>query len=99
MRQFMMTVTALAVFGAMVATAQAEILQGAPAQNGNQCFKYSPGNDKDGRFGTWGACPETAGVRASSRPLPARTAGAPHLLPPRGPDRQLDGRDGAIDPH
>jgi hypothetical protein len=94
MRQSMMTVMALAAFGAMVATAQAEILQGAPKQNGDQCFKYSPGNDKDGRFGTWGACPQTAGVRTSSRPLPARTAGPPHLLPPRGPDRELDGRDG-----
>jgi hypothetical protein len=94
MRQFMMTMTALAAFGAMVATAQAEILQGAPTQNGNQCFKYSPGNDKDGRFGAWGACPQTAGARTASRPPLARTAGPPHLLPPRGPDRQPDGRDG-----
>src|SRR5215813_673440 len=94
MRQFIMTVTALTAFGAMLATAQAEILQGGPAQNGNQCFKYSPGNDKDGRFGTWGACPQTAGVRTASRPLPARTAAPPRLLPPRGPDRELDGRDG-----
>jgi hypothetical protein len=30
MRQFMMTVTALTAFGALVATAQAEILNGAP---------------------------------------------------------------------
>jgi hypothetical protein len=52
MRQFTMTVTALAAFGAMVATAQAEILHGGPMKNGNQCFKYSAGNDKDGRFGT-----------------------------------------------
>jgi hypothetical protein len=87
MRQFVMTVTALAAFGAMVAISEAEILQGAPTQNGNQCFKYSPGNDKDGRFGTWGACPQTAGLRTSSRLLPART------VPPRGPDRQLDGRE------
>jgi hypothetical protein len=99
MRQFMMTVTALAALGAMVATSQAEILEGAPTQNGNQCFKYSPGNDKDGRFGTWGACAQTAGVRTASRPLPARTPGPPHLLPPRGPDRQLDGRDGMIAAH
>jgi hypothetical protein len=99
MREFITTVTTLAVFGAMVATAQAETLQGAPVQNGNQCFKFSPGNDKDGRFGVWGACPQTAGLRTSSRSLPARTAGPPHLLPPRGPDRQLDGRDGMIAPH
>jgi hypothetical protein len=92
MRQFMMTVTAFAAFGAMVATAHAEILQGAPKQNGDQCFKYSPGNEKEGRFGTWGACPQTAGVRTSSLRLPARTAAPPRLLPPPGPDRELDGR-------
>jgi hypothetical protein len=97
MRQFMMTVMALAAFGATVAAAQAEILHGGPTQNGNQCFKYSPGNDKDGRFGVWGACAQTAGIRTTAgfRSLPARTAAPPRLLPPPGPDRQLDGRDGA----
>jgi hypothetical protein len=86
MRQFMMTMTAVAAFGAMVASAQAEILHGGPVKNGNQCFKYSAGNDKDGRFGTWGGCPQAASVRPSA---------APRLLPSdvRGPDRQLDGRD------
>jgi hypothetical protein len=81
MRQFMMTVTAVAAFGAMVAAAQAEILHGGPVKNGNQCFKYSAGNEKDGRFGSWNACPQAASVK----PAPA-----PHLLPSdaRGPDRQ-----------
>jgi hypothetical protein len=35
----------------MAVTAQPEILHGGPVKNGNQCFKYSVGNDKDGRFG------------------------------------------------
>jgi hypothetical protein len=84
MREFMMTLTALAALGAMVATAQGEINHGGPMKNGNQCFKYSPGNDKDARFGTWGACPQAASTRASA---PAR------LLPSdqRGPDRQATG--------
>jgi hypothetical protein len=85
MRQFMMPVTALVAFAAMLATAQAEILHGGPIKNGNQCFKYSAGNDKDGRFGTWGACSqETSG----------RPRAAPRLLPSdlRGPDRQLEAR-------
>jgi hypothetical protein len=69
MRQFMMMATALTAFGALVATAQAEILGGAPMRNGNQCFKYSPGNGKDGRFGSWGACPQ-----AASTSTPASTA-------------------------
>jgi hypothetical protein len=87
MRRLMMTMTALVAFGAM-ATAQAEVLQGGPVKNGNQCFKYSAGNDKDGRFGTWGACPQAASVRPSA---------APRLLPSdlRGPDRQQGRQRGA----
>jgi hypothetical protein len=99
MRQFMMTVTALTAFGALVAAAQAEILHGGPTQNGNQCFKYSPGNDKDGRFGAWGACAQEAGLRTASRPQPARTAAPPRLLPLPGPDPQLDGREGMTARH
>ena len=68
MRQFMMTVTALTAFGALVATAQAEILGGAPMRKGEQCFKYSPGNGKDGRFGTWGACPQPASTTTATTP-------------------------------
>jgi hypothetical protein len=67
MRQFMITVMALTVFGALVAAAQAESLHGGPMQNGNQCFKYSPGNSKDGRFGSWGACPQAAATPRSTR--------------------------------
>jgi hypothetical protein len=66
MRQFMMTVTALTAFGALVATAQAEILNGGPMRNGNQCFKYSPGNGHDGRFGSWGACPQAASTSTAA---------------------------------
>jgi hypothetical protein len=76
MRQFMMTVTALTAFGALAATAQAEILHGGPTQNGNQCFKYSPGNAKDGRFGSWGACPQTASTRAATAAAPQRRSAA-----------------------
>jgi hypothetical protein len=67
MRQLMITVTALTAFGALVAAAQAESLHGGPMQNGNQCFKYSPGNSKDGRFGSWGACPQAAASPRSTR--------------------------------
>ena len=85
MRQFMMTVMALTAFGAMMATAQAEALHGAPMKNGNQCFKFSPGNGgREARFGSWGACPQAASTRVSA---PAR------LLPSdqRGPDRLSTG--------
>jgi hypothetical protein len=73
MRQFMMTITALTAFGAVVATAQAESLHGGPMQNGSQCFKYSPGNAKDGRFGSWGACSQAASTTA---PRSTRRSGA-----------------------
>jgi hypothetical protein len=66
MRQFMMTITALTAFGALVATAQAEILGGAPMKNGTQCFQYTPGNSKDARFGSWGACPQAAGSKTAA---------------------------------
>jgi hypothetical protein len=74
MRQFMMAVTALTAFGAMVATAQADNLQGAPMKNGNQCFKYSTGVDaKDGRFGSWGACPQAASTSTATATANAAT--------------------------
>ena len=51
-------------FGALLASApaQADILNGAPDKNGNQCFTYSHSQARDARFGTWGACPQTASV-------------------------------------
>jgi hypothetical protein len=70
MRQFMMTVTALAAFGAMVVTAQADVLHGAPARNGNQCFTFSSGNAQDGRFGFWSACPQPAGTSTAKAAAP-----------------------------
>jgi hypothetical protein len=74
MRQFMMAVTALTAFGAMVATAQADNLQGAPMKNGNQCFRYSTGVDaKDGRFGSWGACPQAASTSTATATANAAT--------------------------
>jgi hypothetical protein len=73
MREFMMTVTVLTAFGALVASAQADNLQGAPTKNGNQCFKYATGADqKDGRFGSWGACPQAASTSTAPAPAPAR---------------------------
>jgi hypothetical protein len=57
-------------FGALLASAsaQAEILGGAPEKAGNQCFTYSVGNARDGRFGMWGACPQTASVAVAPTP-------------------------------
>jgi len=68
MRQFTISAVAVAVFAVLLATlpAQAEILGGGPKQVGNQCFTYSKGNEKEGRFGSWGACPQAASANAST---------------------------------
>jgi hypothetical protein len=66
MRTF--SIAAVIAFGGVLATvsAQAEQLGGGSKYRGNQCFTFSQGQEKDGRFGTWGACPQTA-----SAPIPA----------------------------
>ena len=57
-------------FGALMASApaQADILNGAPKQAGNQCFTLSTGQGRDERFGMWGACPQTASVAVAPAP-------------------------------
>jgi hypothetical protein len=60
MRQFIVTVMALAALGALVATAQADYTGGAPLRNGDQCFNYIEWGEKDGRFGSWAPCPQPA---------------------------------------
>jgi len=64
MRQFTISAAAATVLAALFASApaQADILNGASAKNGNQCFTYSAGGTRDSRFGIWGACPQTASV-------------------------------------
>jgi len=61
---FVSAATAMIVFSAMpaLAPAQADDIHGAPIKSGDQCFHYSPGLDRDGRFGYWGACPQTASI-------------------------------------
>jgi hypothetical protein len=69
MRQLAMTVTALTMFVAMMAAAQADDLHGAPDRRGNQCFTFSPmGNARESRFGSWGDCPKTASTNVATTP-------------------------------
>ena len=72
MHKFTISVVALAAFGVMLTAAQAEMLAGAPFQKGNQCFTYSKGNDKDARFGSWGACPQAASAAIAPATRQAR---------------------------
>ena len=67
MRQFMIAAAALTVCAALLAPAQADTINGAPIRNGNQCFKYSASYERDARFGSWNACPQTASVAVTPR--------------------------------
>ena len=69
MRQFTISAAAATVFAAILASvpAQAEQLGGGPNKAGNQCFKFSTGQERDGRFGTWGACPKAASTAIAPR--------------------------------
>jgi len=63
-----LTIAAVTIaFGTLLALgpALAEILHGGPVKNGNQCFSYGAGTARDGRFGTWGACPQAASTAAA----------------------------------
>lgn len=62
-----LTIVAVTIaFGALLIPAQADDLHGASPQKGSQCFKLSPGQRfGDARFGSWGACPQTASTPAA----------------------------------
>jgi len=74
MRAFTISAAVAMVATMMLASApaKADILNGAPERNGNQCFKYSTGNARDARFGLWGACPQTASATVAPAPRRAR---------------------------
>jgi len=55
--------------GALFASdlALAEVNYG-PAKQGNQCFTYAHTFGRDGRFGSWGACPKPAAAAVAPAP-------------------------------
>jgi hypothetical protein len=71
MHQFMMTVVALAALGAVAATAQADDLRAAPKRNDGQCLRYSPGQLREGRFGSRADCPQPSKLARPSEPVSA----------------------------
>jgi hypothetical protein len=73
-----LTIAAAAIaFGALLASApvQAEQTGGGPIRKGNQCFKFSQSMEKDGRFGSWDACPQAASVAVSANANTSATQG------------------------
>ena len=55
-------IVATAAIAALLASApvRADIIRGGPLQQHGQCFNYSASNEKDARFGSWGACAQAA---------------------------------------
>ena len=51
---------------------RADIIHGGPLKQHGQCWKYSASNEKDARFGSWGACPEAASTGAKTSPQAAQ---------------------------
>jgi hypothetical protein len=74
MRKLTMSAAAITTFAALIAMpAQADSVGGGPNKNGTQCYNYSTGSSRDGTFGHWGACPQTA---STARPAAAPRARA-----------------------
>jgi len=69
MRQFTISAAAATVLAGLVASVpvQADNLNGQVTKRGNECFKFSTGNERDMRFGLWQACPQTASVAVAPR--------------------------------
>jgi hypothetical protein len=70
--------TATIAFSAILALApaQADDIHGGPIKNGSQCFRYSASFERDARFGSWAACPQTASVAAAPATNSRRVRGA-----------------------
>lgn len=58
MRQFVITAAALTLLAATAGTAAA--FDGAPVKQGAQCFQPAKTQEREGRFGSWVACPQPA---------------------------------------
>jgi len=79
MKKLTFSAAAAIAVAAMFASvsANAEYAGGGPMQNNGQCFSYSKGMYRDGRFGSWGACPQTASqVRTTTRGRKGQTTTA-----------------------
>jgi hypothetical protein len=63
MRHFLITAATMTAFSTLLATVPAKAdMNYGPLQNAGQCWTSSPGYGREGRFGYWGACPQTASV-------------------------------------
>ena len=73
MRKLIVPVATIAI-GALFASApaSADMIAGGPLKQHGQCFKYSQAMEKDARFGSWGACPQSASTATQANPQAAQ---------------------------
>ncbi len=73
MQKVTLSVATVAI-AALLASApvSADIIRGGPLKQHGQCWKYSASNEKDARFGSWGACPEAASTATQANPQAAQ---------------------------
>jgi hypothetical protein len=55
-------IVAVALSGSVAA--KADYAGGGPISRGSECFTYSKGQAREGRFGSWSACPQAASARS-----------------------------------
>jgi hypothetical protein len=55
-------IVAIALLGSVAA--KADYAGGGPITRGSECFTYSRGQAREGRFGSWNACPQAASARS-----------------------------------
>jgi hypothetical protein len=68
MRRIAIAAAAFTAMGLLVSAAQAEVLNGTASRQGNQCFKFTSGDQvRDSRYGIWGACPEPAAATVAPK--------------------------------
>ncbi len=74
MRGFAIAVAAFSILAAGALTAQADVNQGGPVRQGNQCWNASAssGSHTANGFGYWAACPAPASASVAAAPRATR---------------------------
>jgi hypothetical protein len=67
MRKFAISIAAMTAFAALLSVPANALESWGPTTVGNQCFASALHWGREGRFGYWEACPQTASVAAAAR--------------------------------
>jgi hypothetical protein len=67
MRNFLITAAALTAFATLASAPAGAAENYGPSKVGNQCWSPSLGLGREGSFGTWGNCPQTASIATAPK--------------------------------